>query len=982
MATRKLATYRRKRDFSKTAEPSGRLAVKQSPRLRFVIQKHAATRLHWDLRLEPDGVFKSWAVTRGPSVDPKDKRLAVEVEDHPLDYGDFEGTIPKGQYGGGTVQLWDRGYWTPEGDASPEEQLRKGELKFTLEGQRLRGSWVIVRMKFDRNGGKRANWLLIKHRDDFAADGKATEALIDADKSVASTRSMEQIAQGKGRGPKPFMLDTKTTAQADAVWNSGEDSGERSVAAAPKKTPAEKQPARPAARAQSGSNKSGSNKSRSSTKAVAIPEFIEPELAKLLERPPTGDGWGHEVKFDGYRMQLRVEDSEVTLRTRKGLDWTRKFPSIAAAAQDLPDCIVDGEVAALDANGSPDFAALQAALSDGDDDDLIFFAFDLLHADGRDLQREPLRERKSLLQRMLSAHATKNTIIRYVDHFETAGDAVLQSACRMNLEGIISKRLDSKYRPGRGGDWVKAKCRAGHEVVIGGWTQQAGQLRSLLVGVHRGKHLVYVGRVGTGFGGAKVRKLTPRLKAAASKTSPFGGDNAPRTEADIRWLKPELVAEIEFAGWTGGGNVRQAAFKGLREDKPAAEVEAEEPAPAEQTEVAEPMPNTKPRAKKAPAKKSAKQSARKSAPKSGRQTSTRTSAKSVGAKRPAAAPASTAQRSSTSAGGPAVVMGVTISSPDKRLWPDESITKLDLARYFETVGEWLLPHIAGRPCSLIRAPDGIGAQKFFQRHAMPGTSNLLTLTKVSGDHKPYLQIDRVEGLIAVAQTAGIELHPWNCMPGDPDLPGRLVFDIDPAPDVAFADVVLAALEIRKRLEALGLVTFCKTTGGKGLHVVTPLAQPRKNPVTWPQAKAFAQALCAQMASDEPDRYLVNMSKKLRAGKVFLDYLRNDRMATAVAPLSPRVRAGAPVSLPLNWSQVKTGLDPAQYTLKTVPALLARSTAWNDYDAGARPLEPAMRKLLGEGEAKRQHPSASKSARKSGGTRSRSRKRSALHANAT
>ena len=880
MATRKLTRYRSKRDFSRTAEPSGRLTVRKSPRLRFVIQKHAATRLHYDLRLELDGVFKSWAVTRGPSVDPRDKRLAVEVEDHPLDYGDFEGTIPKGQYGGGTVQLWDRGYWTPEGDAAPEAQLRKGELKFTLDGERLHGSWVLVRMKSDRKGGKRTNWLLIKHRDEFAGDSKATQELIDADESVASARSMEQIAAGKGRAPRPFMLDPKTSTQANAVWHSNRED--------------------------------------------SLPDFIEPEFTKLVERPPAGSGWGHEVKFDGYRMQLRVQQGECTLRTRKGLDWTGKFPAIAAAARALPDCIIDGEIAALDANGSPDFAALQAALSDGHDDDLVFFAFDLLYAGGRDLRGEPLRERKAQLQKLLASHRAINKLIRYVDHFESAGDAVLQSACRMNLEGIISKRLDSPYRSGaRNGDWTKAKCRAGQEVVIGGWTQQAGQLRSLLVGVNRSGHLVYVGRVGTGFSAAKVRSLMPRLKAAASKVSPFGGDNAPRHEPDIRWLQPELVAEIEFAGWTGGGNVRQAAFKGLREDKPASEVV---------NELAAEVAVVKPAAGKTSRRASAKAAAKTLPGKS--------------ARKPAAKPA---------AKGAAVVLGVSLSSPDKSLWPaagkQPAVTKLDLAHYFEAVGHWLLPHIQGRPCSIIRAPDGLGGEKFFQRHAMPGTSNLLTLTKVSGDQKPYLQIDRIEGLIAVAQTAGIELHPWNCVPGNPELPGRLVFDLDPAPNVSFDAVIAAANEIRSRLESLGLVGFCKTTGGKGLHVVTPLAQPRKGGVTWPQAKAFAQAVCGQMATESPDRYLINMAKKQRDGKIFLDYLRNDRMATAVAPLSPRARAGAPVSMPIHWSQVKSGLSPDRYTLRSVAALIARSNAWEDYDDSARELEPAMRKLLASGGAK-------------------------------
>lgn len=882
---RKLSTYRAKRDFSLTAEPSGRLPVRKSGHLRFVIQKHDARRLHYDLRLELDGVFKSWAVTRGPSLNPQDKRLAVEVEDHPLDYGDFEGTIPAGQYGGGTVQLWDRGYWQPQGDADPAAQLARGELKFTLEGERLHGSWVLVRMKNDRTGGQRTHWLLIKHRDAAARDSAATTKLLAQDRSVASGRKMAAIAAGTGAAPKTFMLSA-AGPRANAVWKS---KSTVTAAGPAKRTVRRKQSDR-------------------AKRAARLPEFIEPELCKLVEHPPSGEQWAHEIKFDGYRLQLRVENGHASLRTRKGLDWTDRFPQIAQAAAALPDCIIDGEVAALDEHGAPDFAALQAALSDDDTAELIFFAFDLLMIDGTDVRREPLAERKARLKTTLQALRPASALLRYVDHFQTAGDAVLQSACRMHLEGIISKRLDAPYRSGRVGDWVKAKCRAGHEVVIGGWTHEGGHLRSLLVGVHRGRHLVYVGRVGTGFGRDKTRQLVPRLKSLKRMSSPFGGDNAPRAARDIVWVKPDLVAEIEFAGWTAAGNVRQAAFKGLRADKPAVDVEAETPAPAETTAIARP----------------------------------------TGAGRGKPSPRSKQQGS--------MVMGVSISSAGKPLWPDAAgddrpVTKLDLAHYFESIGERMLPHIEGRPCSVVRAPDGIDAERFFQRHAMKGTSNLITLTKIAGDPKPYLQIDRIEALIAIAQTAGVELHPWNCRPGAPDIPGRLVFDLDPAPDVPFDAVIHAARELRTRLENVGLAAFCKTTGGKGLHVVTPLDSTGRRAVSWPQAKAFAQALCSQMAEDDPARYLVNMSKKLRNGRIFLDYLRNDRMATAVAPLSPRARAGATVSMPLGWTQVRSGLDPQRYTIRTTPALIAKGDPWSDYARSEQPLEPAMRKLLGDAAAR-------------------------------
>jgi len=511
------------------------------------------------------------------------------------------------------------------------------------------------------------------------------------------------------------------------------------------------------------------------------------------------------------------------------------------------------------------------------------------------LRQQRLADRKLALKKLIEkAYGKDPAEIRYVEHFESGGEAVLKSACRMSLEGIVSKQAAARYASGRADSWIKAKCRAGHEVVIGGWNSNGSQFKSLMAGVYRGDHLVYVGNVGTGYGGEKVANLMPKLKAAASETNPFGGKEAPRKKAGTHWLKPELVAEIEFAGFTGAGMIRQAAFKGLRQDKPATEVEAETPAPADRIDIAKPAPERR--------------------------------AKS--------------SRASSDASNGGVVMGVPLSRPDKVLWPDEghgALTKLDLAKYFESVGAWMMEHLKGRPCSIIRAPDGIGGQRFFQRHSMKGGSNLLEEVSVSGDRKTYVQIDRIEGLAAVAQSAGVELHPWNNQPGDPALPGRLVFDLDPAPDVDFEVVIDAAKEMRDRLADLGLVSFCKTTGGKGLHVVTPLARPKKGQrLTWADAKQFARDVCSQMSSESPDRYLINMSKAKRTGKIFLDYLRNDQFSTAVAPLSPRARPNAPVSMPITWSQVEHGLDPMQYTIQTVPQLIMKSKAWSDYCDSERP----------------------------------------------
>jgi bifunctional non-homologous end joining protein LigD len=505
--------------------------------------------------------------------------------------------------------------------------------------------------------------------------------------------------------------------------------------------------------------------------------------------------------------------------------------------------------------------------------------------------------------------------------FTRPGAAVLESACRLSLEGVVSKRLAAPYASGRTGSWTKSKCRAGQEVVIGGWTSAGARLSSLIAGVYRNGRLVPVGRIGTGFGGTQARRLLPRLRELASGENPFGERVPVPSGRKIHWVQPRLVAQIEFAGWTEEGNIRQAAFKGLREDKPAREVRAEEAAAVE-------VPMAGERGQQA----------------------------TRGGNRGDRGRGERTRAPRRRAGAAGVVLGVTISNADKVLWPDAGdgrpVTKRELAEYLAAVGEWLLPHIEGRPCSLVRCPDGIGGQRFFQRHAAPGLSSLISLVRVAGDRQPYVQVDRREGLAALAQIAAVELHPWNCRPHEPEMPGRLVFDLDPAPELGLEAVIEAAGELRERLQQLGLESFLKTTGGKGLHVVTPFSPPRRAVLDWRLVKSFARELCARMAADSPRRYVINMAKRVRSGRIFLDYLRNDRTATAVAPLSPRARGGATVSMPLTWAQARAGLDPARFTLRTARALLARSGAWRDYGEASRPLLPAIGKLVGRVSAPR------------------------------
>ncbi len=644
-----------------------------------------------------------------------------------------------------------------------------------------------------------------------------------------------------------------------------------------------------------------------------MPQFVEPELARMVDLPAGGPLWVHEIKFDGYRMQLRVEKKRAVLLTRKKLDWSHRFPEIIAEARSLPDCIIDGEIAALDARGISNFSDLQSALSDKETAGLVDFAFDLLFLAGHDLRGLPLIERKTLLEQLLSKKLPPLSRIRYVEHYKSSGKEMLEAACRTGLEGVISKRADQPYKSGRGNDWTKAKCRGGQEVVIGGWRGDANNLRSLLAGAYRDGKFLYMGRIGTGYNVKSAGELLRKLRPLEIAQPAFANAGEIPRARDLHWVEPKLVAEVEFGAITSAGILRQASYKGLREDKPAKNV------------VLEPQP--------AAAESNNNHS---------------TSMQKANASTPAAKTVVAGKKGVVSGHKGLIVRGVAISNPDKELWPatndSPAVTKGELVRYYEMAASRILPHIAGRPLSIVRGPDGIGGEQFFQRHVVPGLQAYAKPIRVTGESKPYFSIDTEDGLVALGQVAVLELHPWGAKPGEPDMPERLTFDLDPAPDVPFDAVIASAKDMRAQLQHLGFTPFVKTTGGKGIHVVVAIKGAPKKPLTWTQAKEFARDVCLQIEQGAPDRYTTNMSKKVRGGKIFLDFLRNARTATAVAPWSPRARPGATISMPLQWSKLKPGLDPAQFSIPNAAKLLRGSDPWKDIDATAVSLAAARKRL--------------------------------------
>jgi bifunctional non-homologous end joining protein LigD len=812
-----LAQYNAKRDFALTPEPAGK--VEKGAGNRFIVQKHDATRLHYDFRLEVDGVLKSWAVTKGPSADPADKRLAVRTEDHPMSYADFEGGIPKGEYGGGTVMLWDRGTWAPiEGKSAKD--IDKGHLHFTLDGERMKGEWLLVRMK-PRPGEKRENWLLRKVDDAFAG---GTDDLVGRElTSILTGRTMAEIA--------------------------GDEGGEQSLKGA-----------KGAAFTRKMAAAAAHNKKVAKPKAGGKPPKFRPlQLATLVDAVPVGNGWFHEIKYDGYRAEVAASGGEVRVYTRSGLDWTDKFAPLVRhiAALDLPPCLIDGEVVAYGKDGNPDFSSLQAVLKRGhgaqdEATALHFFAFDLLEKDGKSLAKLGNLERKERLEALLRGAAPP---VAVADHIIGAGETLYGAMCSAGQEGIISKRADAAYSGRRSKNWVKVKCTRRQEFVIVGWnasTTKARPFASLLLAQREGDTLVYRGNVGTGFDTETMADLAKSFTKRERQTAPLDVNAA--SARKVHWLKPDLVAEIAFAEFTASGSVRHASFLGLRTDKKAKDVTPEKQQPA-----------------------------------------------------------------------PEATSDVAISSRDRILFPETKATKGDLADYYAAIAPVMLPHSARRPISLVRCPQGRAKKCFFQKHDSGSFGDHVLhvpIREKDGGHEDYLYVEDADGLLACVQMGTIEFHGWGSHVGTLEKPDRMVFDLDPDEGLDFEDVKKAALDIRRQLADIGLVSFAMLSGGKGVHVVVPLDPGH----SWDAHKDFSKRFAEALSLAEPDRFVATMSKAKRKGKIFIDWLRNQRGSTAVMPWSARARENAPVAVPVGWDALADIKKAGQWTIKDSEDLLEHAAS--------------------------------------------------------
>jgi bifunctional non-homologous end joining protein LigD len=829
-----LDEYNAKRDFSKTQEPAGEHASPGGN--SFVVQKHDATRLHFDFRIELDGVLKSWAVTKGPSDNPADKRLAVRTEDHPVSYGNFEGTIPAKEYGGGTVMLWDTGTWEPIGD--PHEGLAKGDLKMRLHGQRMKGEWVLVHMKGRntprKSGPARENWLLIKHKD---GTEKPEETLVPTYlTSVSTGRSFEEIAKGAASITKPH----KTAPKAKATDK-----------AAPKK----------------------------SKSASALPAFRTPQLATLSTSIPSGPDWVFEMKYDGYRCLAAISGDDVQLFTRSGKDWTEQFAAIVPPLRQLTksSALIDGELCAFDAEGRTDFSTLKSHLSNGGS--LVYFAFDLLELDGQDLSDLPLLERKAKLEALLGK-VDASSLVQYSTHVKGNGQKVFDAIAREGHEGIIAKDGTARYSGTRTRSWLKIKASKRQEFVIAGWSPSAKRksFASLLLGTWEGDKLVYRGRVGTGFTVESADALQVQLDKLATTKSPLA--DVPKLIArGAKWVKPELVAEVGYAEVTPDNILRHPSFLGLREDKPSHEIKLETPTSAKALDSAE------------------------------------------GLKAAEAA-------------------GIKITSPDRVIYPNQGVTKADLVAYYVAVAERMLPYIADRPLSLLRCPQGRAKYCFFQKHdtgGFPPAMKSILITEKDGEKEDYFYLDDLAGLIAGTQMNVLEWHMWGARNADVEKPERIIFDIDPDEGLAFADVKAAAKDIRDVLSALGLESFPLVSGGKGVHVIAPLVPKAE----WPEVKAFCKDVASRLAEASPDRYTANIRKAARKGRMFIDYLRNERGSTAIAPWSSRSREGAPAAVPISWDELDAVQAANQFTLGEAAIRAQAPDPWPGYFETEQSLTKAM-----------------------------------------
>ncbi|HYE61938.1 MAG TPA: non-homologous end-joining DNA ligase [Phycisphaerales bacterium] len=938
-----LTEYNAKRHFNITAEPTGK-AKKSATGRSFVIQKHDASRLHYDFRLEHNGVLLSWAVPKGPSLDPAERSLAVQVEDHPVDYGTFEGTIPKGQYGGGTVLLWDRGTWEPLGDV--DEALASGKLKFKLHGEKLRGGWTLVRMRGGKYGEDGKNWLLIKERDEEVVPHAKGDVRVDEPLSVKTGRDLDEIAAAKdnvwqSNRPEKTTAKSKIAKKAAAV---------KKQARTPAVTPPEPLPKKVVgvSSTDTGKRKSGASPAgsidASSLKAATKADFPDtpfPQLATLVKEAPTGDEWVHEVKFDGYRILALSNKNKVQLLTRHGNDWSDRFTTIAGGVKALgkTPAVFDGEVVVLNEHGRSDFQALQNVLKGlKKRAQLIYFVFDLLYYDGHDLTRVPLLERKRLLKQVL-ASAGDDSPLRYSEHIQGHGGQVLAQACQNQLEGIISKRATSLYTPKRSKDWLKVKCGNRQEFVIGGYTDPGGSrmhFGSLLLGTYDAKgDLIFNGKVGTGFDSRLLASLLKQMKQHEAPLPAF--KNPPRgyEAKGVHWLKPALVCEVQFSEWTSEGILRHPSFQGLREDKDPREVVRENPKIVleEVDGTAKGVTDT------LPARKPSATSPERSERASSRGSSRSAPGRRAGDHRPTSiereraeetprkAPSRTnaAQITTKPSKPPKLeegpVAGVTLTNPQRVQYPESGVTKLELARYYESIADWVLPHMVRRPLSLVRCPAGREKHCFYQKHLsdmLPKSVHGVPIREKNGVEE-YVAIENLTGLVGLVQLGVLEIHPWGSREDDVEHPDRVIIDLDPGPGVEWGEVVDGARLVRERLDDLGLESFVKTTGGKGLHVVFPIQRR----TSWDDVKAFAKAIADNITRDHPDKYLAVMAKAKRTNKIFVDYLRNGRGATAIAPYSTRARENATVATPLSWEELSENTTPAMFNVRTVPPRLAK-----------------------------------------------------------